>query len=222
MGCDIHIIAEVKENGVWKKNSEKIFPNSHFKKDSEHEWEVEQFHSDPDDWRHYDWFAILANVRNGYGFAGVVTGEGFNVISQPRGIPNDCCEEWKQQCEQWRGDFHSHSYLYLDDFNKFDWNQVTMKRGVVTLNEYASLRKTNEAPQSWCGGVFGGGIITISEEEADKQLINKTINKQIYVNYHWPVLYREWFEGKIKNVVEPLRLLANKYEDVRLVFAFDN
>lgn len=34
MGCDIHIIAEVKENGVWKKNSEKIFPNSHFKKDS--------------------------------------------------------------------------------------------------------------------------------------------------------------------------------------------
>jgi hypothetical protein len=39
--------------------------------------------------RNYNVFAILANVRNGYGFAGVVTGSGFKPISDNRGLPED-------------------------------------------------------------------------------------------------------------------------------------
>ena len=39
--------------------------------------------------RNYNVFSILANVRNGYGFAGVRTGSGFDPISDGRGLPDD-------------------------------------------------------------------------------------------------------------------------------------
>ena len=39
--------------------------------------------------RHYQLFAVLAGVRNGTGFAGVVTGEPVEPISRPRGYPAD-------------------------------------------------------------------------------------------------------------------------------------
>lgn len=39
--------------------------------------------------RDYRAFAILGDVRNGYGFAGVVTGSGFVPISRERGVPED-------------------------------------------------------------------------------------------------------------------------------------
>src|SRR3990167_5661087 len=43
--------------------------------------------------RNYSLFAILANVRNGYGFGGCDTGNGFEVIAKQRGIPNDLSPE---------------------------------------------------------------------------------------------------------------------------------
>lgn len=39
--------------------------------------------------RHYQLFAVLADVRNGYGFAGVQTGEPVKPIAKPRGLPPD-------------------------------------------------------------------------------------------------------------------------------------
>ena len=54
MGCDIHMMAKVQQdNGSWK-NAGEIDGN-----------------------RNYDLFAILANVRNGHGFAGIKTGGGI-------------------------------------------------------------------------------------------------------------------------------------------------
>ncbi len=39
--------------------------------------------------RHYQLFAVLAGVRNGYGFAGVPTGEPVKPIAEQRGYPAD-------------------------------------------------------------------------------------------------------------------------------------
>lgn len=39
--------------------------------------------------RHYQLFAVLADVRNGTGFAGVKTGDAVEPISEPRGYPLD-------------------------------------------------------------------------------------------------------------------------------------
>jgi hypothetical protein len=41
------------------------------------------------DERSYDTFAMLANVRNGRGFAGIKTSDGFPFIAEPRGLPDD-------------------------------------------------------------------------------------------------------------------------------------
>jgi len=52
--------------------------------------------------RNYNAFAILADVRNGYGFAGCDTGDGFVPISTPKGFPDDMCEEVRKIfCGPW-------------------------------------------------------------------------------------------------------------------------
>lgn len=87
--------------------------------------------------RNYDVFAILADVRNGRGFAGVKTGEGFVPISEPKGLPSNVSEEVKKESDYWEGDGHSHSYLTLQDLLTYDWHgQKTKKAGMVTKISY--------------------------------------------------------------------------------------
>lgn len=215
MGCDIHIIAEVKIDGQWVKNKDKIFPNPGIK----------GLRDDPDDGRDYDWFSILAGVRNGYGCAGCITGEGFSVIAQPRGIPDDASNEWIDVAESWDGDGHSFSYLTISDFDAFDWTQTSKKTGVIPFWEYINLRGTNRTPDGWSGAISGNNIITIDPNEADAHLFSpvpRLEGKEIYVSYSWTIKYSEWFENKIKNVIEPLRELEKKYGEARICFFFDN
>lgn len=67
MGTDIHGVFQrrVPQTGAWE--------------DIPHRYEMG---------RHYQLFAVLAGVRNGTGFAGVVTGEAVKPISEPRGYPD--------------------------------------------------------------------------------------------------------------------------------------
>lgn len=293
MGCDIHFKCEIKKGGKWEINTDKVFPNPYYEKNSEYEWQKDEFQDSPDDGRNYDWFAILADVRNGYGFAGVSTGSGFDVIAEPKGLPEDLSEEGLKffcnpvahtpeleddededgnyyvsptSAKKWvdgygckfveiagkkyvtNPDYHSTSYLTLEDFDNFDWNQFTFKYGVIGLGQYEKLRGTTDSPNSWCGASSGSNIITVSTDIADAILADPeirlkvkkgkgflrdsivTIDKNgkpasqftIKVSYEWPVHYSEWFEHKIKNTVEPMRELKQKYEDVRIVFGFDN
>ena len=67
MGTDIHSIAQVKRDGRWTTVAIGI----------------------DGDQRNYNTFAMLANVRNDYGFAGYRTSTGFPVIHEPRGLPED-------------------------------------------------------------------------------------------------------------------------------------
>lgn len=67
MGTDIHSIVQVKRDGKWTTVAIGI----------------------AGDQRSYNTFAMLANVRNGTGFAGVLTSTGFPVIHEPRGLPDD-------------------------------------------------------------------------------------------------------------------------------------
>ena len=305
MGCDIHIIAEVKKDGKWVINTDKVFKNPYYsperiqeKKEgykkrlnmgeitqeemsnwikSDVDFFGEEYQSKPPDSRNYDWFSILANVRNGMGFAGVVTGQGFNYISTPKGVPHidgfgvfpkfeksektiideygnmykpyilsniendelDCSDEWVKEIIDWSVDMHSHSWLTVDEFDKFDWNQVTMKYGIIPIKLYKTLRETNKTPESWNGMISGNDIIVIDDETADKIIAGElteltksdpftdedTRNVKewdIYVGYNWSILYSEWFSYNIKNTIEPLRKLNEKYGDARIIFGFDN
>jgi len=257
MGCDIHSRIEVKENGVWRANTDKIIPNSYYKSEKDLEeirkqhpdytlsdFQTEEFQEQSGDDRNYDWFALIGNVRNGYGFAGCVTGERFEPISSNRGLPDDATEEWKQYVEAWGCDMHSVSWLSLEDFLNYDMkNKFTIKTGIISLDDYKRLRNTNGCPNIWCGEVSGGNNVTVSEKEADKIINGKTIKYKeenyfgettkefkvnltsdhtINVEYSWKVNYAEWFDWIWKEIVEPMKKLKEKYEDVRIVFGFDN
>ena len=80
MGCDIHFYVERREHSdaPWTSADEWINDDGY--------WTVENpFYDD----RNYDLFGILANVRNGSGFAGISTGDGFVPMHDPREWPDD-------------------------------------------------------------------------------------------------------------------------------------
>lgn len=258
MGTDIHPICEVKENGKWRRNTDKIFPNPYYyhlqemiKKDPN--YEIPSFLEEdlnqplienPESNRNYDKFAILADVRNGVGFAGVETGRGFEPMSNYRGFPEDVDEEYKEEYSDWT---HSHTWIDLNDIKNYNWDRMTIKSGVITLEQYKKLRDpfskhNTKTPETWSGGVGGGNNITISMEEADKVLngqlteltrINEYFREEesetkhisewtINVQYKWYITYKEWFKSLFKDWIEPIKELGKKYEDVRIVMSFDS
>jgi len=69
---------------------------------------------DPEIDRNYMLFAVLANVRN--------DGD-IPYISEPKGVPDDCCPEFQAWCESWSGDGHSYTYVTLSELHTFDVKQ---------------------------------------------------------------------------------------------------
>lgn len=206
MGCDIHTVAQIKDrNGKFLTVADDI----------------------ADEWRSYDSYAVLANVRNGRGVAGYDTGEGWEPIDEPRGLPEDfSCEEethtWDySEKKKWMGE-HSYSWVTLDELKK---KLDTYKdksyeiHGVITVEEFNKL-KDGEKPDSWCSWTGGPGVVVVSEGD---DLSNAT-----HVKAKWkvPALNNLTY---LVNCVRHLELLRDiSYynnlpdEDVRMVFGFDS
>jgi hypothetical protein len=66
MGTDVHAVWQAKKGDKWV--------------DIESTWDQN---------RHYFLFAWLADVRNGFGFAGIPTHDPIKPISERRGLPDD-------------------------------------------------------------------------------------------------------------------------------------
>lgn len=160
MGCDIHLYVERRDNGkwltcdTWEKREDD---------DNTHVPYQKSFYHD----RNYDLFAIFADVRNGRGFAGCKIGDGFNPIARPRGIPDDCCKEYRERAEAYGEDGHSHSWLTVAEIMAYDWTQVTAKEGCVTPSEWARW-KIDGRPHSWSGGVAGNGVVHVKPEQMER------------------------------------------------------
>ena len=145
MGTDIHIAVEARRNGAW----ENMTP---FKNEDGY---LSNYGHPYDLGRNYDVFAILANVRNGTGFAGVKTGDGFNFITDERGIPDDATADVREWAE---GGDHSHTFMTVAEIMAFDWTQKTNKAGVIGGLKQLAEWKLSGRPDSWSGGVSGPGI----------------------------------------------------------------
>lgn len=125
MGCDIHLFAEKlvtpKWWQFWKKlkwiSIDKYTPNSDFGEyDNEPELHIEpesRFYSG----RNYNLFCALAGVRR-YMFIGEAA-----IVSNPKGLPVDCCEEIKEESRKCGSDGHSHSWNTLAELEAFDWSE---------------------------------------------------------------------------------------------------
>jgi len=171
MGTDIHFATQYRENELaqWRR-AERLVPNPYASDPGEPAKKREEW----DSGRNYRLFAILAGVRNGVGFAGVVTGTPVQPVAEPRGLPEDFVAEMKNECHEgtWMGG-HSQSWLSLRELLDYDWTQVRACCGVVdakTFLHWDGFRQLtgelNEPPKEYCGGVSGPKVKIVSTEEA--------------------------------------------------------
>jgi hypothetical protein len=222
MGTDIHIQFEVFQDNQWKYLGKKEPNKYHTEPDdgeSEFSYENELFYEN----RNYDAFAILANVRNGRGFAGVKTGDGFNIISEPKGFPTDMSPEvadWAERVE------HTPSWLTLKELIDFNWNQTTRHEGWMKLDIYKNWDKT-KSPDDYCGGVSGRNIEHILMIEADQLLKDPSKidpKKEYYVNISFNESYIESFGSYYTELIPKMKEVApnNDPSKIRMVFYFDS
>lgn len=215
MGCDIHLIVERRVDGKWE-----IVPPAPKRTEYQHHHKV--------NWdfpRSYDSFALMADVRNGHGFAGVDTGNGFVPIAEPRGLPADTTfkESSDDDCYDWLGD-HSHSWLTLAEIKAYDWSRRTKKRGVLGADGYKEWREHRGYPKGgWSGGVWGQKVVMLTNEEMDAYLERPVKDdKERHTQVEWWADYKE-AAGCLWSLVEELdKLNLGKPDDVRLVFGFDS
>jgi hypothetical protein len=113
--------------------------------------------------RNYLVFAMLADVRNGFGFAGVETFKPVVPIAEPRGLPEDITEGTKNILS----DEHSQTWMTLDEALAYNWNQSIEETGVVDAAEYQWF-KDHGRPRSWSGGISGGNVEEVSAEDMDR------------------------------------------------------
>ena len=221
MGCDIHFYVERRVDGRWV-SADTWTPNKYYKPgedDGERPFEVayeNRFYRG----RNYDLFAMLADVRNGRGFGGVKTGEGFIPICAPRGLPDDVSDEVRAERAAWDCDGHSDSWLTVAELNAYDWQQTTQHQGIVDALNYFIWQRDGK-PRSWAGFVDGPAVRHITNAEMDAAVREAHFTNGLYTRVTWCEPYAASAPEFLEVTLPRLRALGSP-EDVRIVFWFDN
>lgn len=257
MGTDIHSRLEIfrpegwysdDEAAGWKCVTEALFDYPYFNADRPVSINNFKATATPLRARNYRLFAMLADVRNGRGFAGVDTGDEVEPIAAPKGVPADASAEWLSDVERWDVDMHSHSYLTLAELDAYNWDGVVFERGFVPEAEYLRLRGTEESPQEYSGGIYGGNIVTFTAAEYEALKPTELLEvkgrgtaehpTEIYVQHQWAETRRQNM-GELTEVMEIMRNSAPReyisganggrgsfsepdFNGIRIVFGFDN
>lgn len=197
MGCDIHMMVEIKRS---INNETKWVNYDHFRKNPyfgvyEDEEELQRIDLNRD--RSYVAFSQLCGVRS--------YTDSSPRISEPRGIPEDCCQYIKDEVESWGCDGHSHSFATLSEIRKFRESlKPTKLKGMISPEQAKKLDEEGEKPQSWCGWTSNDSWVHREWEDlidALKPIEEALENRALE---HW------WH----KDHVEP--------DNIRIVFFFDN
>lgn len=215
MGCDIHIHVEVWVNGRWRG----VRGTSPYWDSNWYDGERLCYEGWIYNGRNYKLFGILADVRNGWGFAGIDIGDPAEPISVPKGLPHDLSSELKENVDFDWG--HSHTYLTLQELQEYNWDKELVFRGYVNPSNYKSY-KENGYPDGWSGDVSGSTITKVSNEEMENVLManEHAINKSYYTNIEWTMKASEYL--LFDEVLHELSNLSTSPQNVRIVFFFDN
>lgn len=236
MGCDIHMIVQRKHCDGLEEYWSTELPPAWWPRD---EWSAEQIARYtsllPDaaaaqqlawytrqwyDGRSYDLFGILADVRN----------TGWPSIAVDRGLPSGVTPNDR---EHDLGD-HSFTWMTLREVLAYPWDTTTITdEGVVPLTAF--LARDPEAIgfpyEEWCGGIWGPRCVTLSADEARRQLASGGIVTQgeqteIYVRDTWPITARQACEWWCNTILPAFVRQADEWgvshDDVRLVMGFDS
>jgi hypothetical protein len=212
MGTDIHMRAEVKPapDAPWLAVGS-VFPNGWYDpiRDAQTKHRLldegrktDSFTSiwsspttpEPYGNRNYTLFAALSDVRNGYGFAGIPTGEPIpSSVAAGRGLPADLARHFdeeryleRKQYDEWDAGVpedlsneelaerlfifgaHSQGWLTLGELLDYDWDYEVTHYGLVKADEFRRCYESRFElePRSWCGDISGGSVIKLDAEAA--------------------------------------------------------
>lgn len=169
IGCDIYGFLEVRDReGIWRFKG-KI----------------------PED-RDYDWFGVLAGIRN---YANVPS------IAEPRGLPINISARGTKRIARWDGlDGYNCSWLTLEDFSEYDWNQVYTDGRISKVD-----RKTGR--EIWKSVSF-----SVRNPEPD-----------LYEYKHLSHTVGDLITSDWERFLDKMEILASKrgLENVRIIFWFD-
>lgn len=257
MGCDIHLFVERRigktkyDEDIWEH-----VPSCPWYESAEHmracnataaeRGDTPRYSEDDlaqatlpcfDPGRDYDLFGMLANVRNGRGFAGCDTGDGFEPVlgrDEPvRGFPDDASDYAKARAYDYGEDGHSHSWLTVAELLAYDVTRTTKHRGWVDPVEYIEFKETGR-PGSWAGGISGGNVQHVSNAEMEQYIVENhdtvaalgrgarfTRFATHYTQVEWEQTYRDAAPHFFDTLLPELQKLGPP-EDVRICFFFDN
>lgn len=184
------------------------------------------------DGRNYLMFAILGNVRNGYGFAGVKTFDPLPSMSDNRGFPADMTPEANAKMSH----EHSESWLTLAEMQTYDFDGLLVHEGVIDEVTFLECLIAQKTPESWSGSISGNGIETLTPEQYlalwgkkdgwGKEIAPKTYDpeKRYFIQYRWTVPLKT----ACPEIADILAYLHNAIpkggtaNDVRMIFDFDS
>ncbi|WP_086847005.1 hypothetical protein [Amycolatopsis kentuckyensis] len=230
MGTDIHWRVEKRTAEGWVR-AEPLIKNDWFDKfDGEPEFKHEEIFSD----RNYSLFAMLADVRNGYGFAGVDRGDPVTPIDEPRGLPDDVSEALREECEDYG---HTPSWFTLAELVAVPWhdNQITL-RGWVGPKSLHRFDKWGTLPDSWSGSVSGENVRHVSNDEMRQLIEDGTVDKKVeeqwgdgtlsyYTQLEWTIPWVDAIGDFPATLIRMTKFAADDglgLDDVRAVFWFDS
>ena len=171
-----------------------------------------------EDSRNYRLFAVLSDVHNGYGFAGVQTHNPVEPIQKGRGLPEDFAVEdethqwgWSVAPKtEWMGD-HGHGWVLLSEVLDWPhWDRKLREFGVVSRQEYEKMQE-GSMPESWSGGICGHDVVMY--REGVENWTHRAVEWEVRTMRDCCALFLKWCD-----------YLDCKYgrDNVRLVFGFDS
>lgn len=207
MGCDIHVYTEYKKNLPIKDSQEiedkwvsgDYFKLNPFKDIWDEEEELDKIHLYKG--RNYGLFATLAGVRD--------YTETITPVSEPKGMPEDCCDYVKRENKSWSGDGHTHSWLTLKEIRDYQSTCPSLPRtGLISPEDIAALDNEGIHPESWCQGTNQAGWERREWVEKNETLVPLIDAMQKRAK---ELMQYEWQEYDFGND-----------ENIRIVFWFDN
>lgn len=240
MGTDATAIVEIQLEGQWLAALMPIWPNPNYDPNSDDEEERTEHLIHPHIVRDYPLFSVLADVRNRSG-RGTVTMQKQEVapgkfvdfpydtddgghdtlkyIAEPRGVPDDASEPWKEFFES--PGFHDHTWLTLQELLDGPWQQEVTSEGVLLEQDYLLYMREGKHPQYIARGAGGEGLLVVTEEE---YLDGKRGEHQTAVRARWKggtVQKRNGYFGTYLNIM--MMLAPDKdYSRIRMMVAFDS
>ena len=176
--------------------------------------------------RHYQLFAFIGGVRNGYGFVGTTTGQYVNPLAANRGLPSDIVDHAKlDDCDYYFGD-HSLSWFHVNEYlERILKEEKVLRTGFISKQAYLEWQKVPvmdsglRASPSNCsisGGILGKNIITINDNS--KEIQDNPHFTHIRIEYEIDLAEEfQYFTDEIKRLID-----IHKTDQIRFVFGFDN